>query len=49
MVKTLITAAALAVGIVLVGATGAIAEPMGTQTVSQDCGSDMHWNPPVCP
>ena len=50
MLKAMIAAAALAVGIVLVGATSATAEIGQTHVAAQpqDCPGDMHWTPPLC-
>jgi len=46
----MIATVTLAVGIVLVGATSATAEPARAHVVAapQDCPGDMHWIPPLC-
>jgi len=50
MFKAMIAAVTLAVGIVLVGAVSATAEPSQTHVAAQaqDCPGDMHWVPPLC-
>lgn len=50
MFKAMIAAATLVVGIVLVGATSATAEPAQTHVSAQtqNCPGDMHWVPPLC-